>query len=91
MKRIVRLTESDLTRIVRRVIMENEMDITSLEAEIEAADENNPPETLLQKIENFISKMFNNDESKFVRSLRTPKIAEKIQRMRYNKQRRRWS
>ena len=40
MKRIVRLTESDLARIVKRVIREQEEETDSVEMEIEDTDEN---------------------------------------------------
>ena len=50
MKKIIRLTESDLTRIVRRVIREQEE--TSVESEIDAEIDNidRPEPTILQKI-----------------------------------------
>jgi hypothetical protein len=49
-KKIIRLTESDLTRIVRRVIREQEE--TSVESEIDAEIDNidRPEPTILQKI-----------------------------------------
>jgi uncharacterized protein with von Willebrand factor type A (vWA) domain len=56
MKRIVRLTESDLTRIVRRVIKENnlaESEEEAISSEIESMDEDTPDPGLLQKLENF--------------------------------------
>ena len=51
MKRIVRLTESDLTRIVRRVILEEEEAlINSVESDINSINDSNPDPGLLQKI-----------------------------------------
>ena len=80
MKRIVRLTESDLARIVKRVIREQEEEETdSVEMEIENADENDTKglERIIDKLGDGIQKM--KKHNKFMRMLRkhsmkSPKI-----------------
>jgi len=69
MKRIVRLTESDLARIVKRVIREQE-ETDSVEMEIENADENDTKglERIINKLGSDIKKMTKNN--KFMRMLK---------------------
>ena len=57
MKKIIRLTESDLTRIVRRVIKEQESQMTDeqIDMEIENMDENDGG-----KLEEFVKRMGKN-------------------------------
>jgi hypothetical protein len=51
MKRIVRLTESDLTRIVRRVISESEDALVNqIDSELDSIDDNSPQPNPIQKI-----------------------------------------
>ena len=79
MKRIVRLTESDLARIVKRIIREQEEETDSVEMEIENADENDAKglERIIDKLGDGIKKM--KKHNKFMRMLRkhamkSPKI-----------------
>ncbi len=79
MKRIVRLTESDLARIVKRVIREQEEKMDSVEMEIEDTDENDVKglERIIDKLGDGIKKMYKHN--KFMRmlrkhSMRSPKI-----------------
>ena len=79
MKRIVRLTESDLARIVKRVIREQEEKTDSVEMEIEDTDENDTKglERIIDKLGDGIQKM--KKHNKFMRMLRknsmkSPKI-----------------
>ena len=79
MKRIVRLTESDLARIVKRIIREQEEETDSVEMEIENADENDAKglERIIDKLGDKIQKM--KKHNKFMRMLRkhamkSPKI-----------------
>jgi hypothetical protein len=70
MKRIVRLTESDLTRIVRRVIQEEEdAVIGSIESDINLIDDSDPDPGILQKIIDKIENAGHNVED-FVKKLR---------------------
>jgi len=80
MKKIVRLTESDLARIVRRVIREQEEETDSVEMEIENADENDVKglELIIDKLGDGI-KIMGRKNKKFLRmlkkhSMRSPKI-----------------
>ena len=68
MKRILRLTESDLTRIVRRVIREEEVIIGSIESDIDSIDDSNPDPGLIQKIIDKIENAGHNVED-FVKKL----------------------
>lgn len=83
MRRIVRLTESDLARIVRRVINEQtevspaEYDEEEIDMEIEDLDENEDDITLVQKVKMIINKLGRNvkrfrgrQKNKFKRLLR---------------------
>jgi len=79
MKKVIRLTESDLARIVRRVIIEQEEEMDSVETEIENADENDVKglERIIDKLGDKIQKM--KKHNKFMRMLRkhamkSPKI-----------------
>ena len=79
MKRIIRLTESDLALIVKRVIREQEEETDSVEMEIEDADENDVKglERIIDKLGDGIQKM--KRHNKFMRmlrkhSMRSPKI-----------------
>jgi transcription initiation factor IIE alpha subunit len=79
MKRIVRLTESDLARIVKRVIREQEEETDSVEMEIEDTDENDAKglERIIDKLGDGIQKMKRNNKfMKMLRkhSMRSPKI-----------------
>jgi len=59
MKRIIRLTESDLTRIVRRVIKENaltESEEEALVSDIQVMDEEDPDPGLLDRLEQFAAR-----------------------------------
>ena len=83
MKRIVRLTESDLARIVKRVIREQEEETDSVEMEIEDTDENDAKglERIIDKLGDGIQKMKRNN--KFMRmlkkhSMRSPKIKKAL-------------
>ncbi len=83
MKRIVRLTESDLARIVKRVIREQEEETDSVEMEIENADENDAKglERIIDKLGDGIQKM--KRHNKFMRmlrkhSMRSPKIKKAL-------------
>ena len=83
MKRIVRLTESDLARIVKRIIREQEEETDSVEMEIEDADENDTKglERIIDKLGDKIQKMKRNN--KFMRmlrkhSMRSPKIKKAL-------------
>ena len=83
MKRIVRLTESDLARIVKRIIREQEEETDSVEMEIEDADENDAKglERIIDKLGDKIQKMKRNN--KFMRmlrkhSMRSPKIKKAL-------------
>ena len=70
MKRIVRLTESDLTRIVKRVIQEEEdAVIGSIESDIDLIDDSDPDPGLLQKIIDKIENAGHNVED-FVKKIR---------------------
>lgn len=66
MRRIVRLTESDLARIVRRVINEQtevspaEYDEEEIDMEIEDLDENEDDMKLVQKVKMIINKLGRN-------------------------------
>jgi hypothetical protein len=66
MRRIVRLTESDLARIVRRVISEQtevspaEYDEEEIDMEIEDLDEGEDDITLVQKVKMIINKLGRN-------------------------------
>ena len=66
MRRIVRLTESDLARIVRRVINEqtevspSEYDEEEIDMEIEDLDEGEDDITLVQKVKMIINKLGRN-------------------------------
>jgi transcription initiation factor IIE alpha subunit len=70
MKRIVRLTESDLARIVRRVIKEQEESTDSVDMEIEKVDENNVKklEDIINKLGRDVKKMAKNN--KFMKMLK---------------------
>ena len=74
MKRIIRLTESDLARIVRRVINEGQESEENLEKKIESDDEENPDDNTLR----FYVKLPKDKISKFVNK---PHIRRKIERM----------
>jgi superfamily II RNA helicase len=83
MKRIVRLTESDLARIVKRVIREQEEEMDSVEMEIEDTDENDAKglERIIDKLGDGIQKM--KKHNKFMRMLRkhsmkSPKIKKAL-------------
>jgi hypothetical protein len=83
MKRIVRLTESDLARIVKRVIREQEEEMDSVEMEIEDTDENDAKglERIIDKLGDGIQKM--KKHNKFMRmlrkhSMRSPKIKKAL-------------
>ncbi len=83
MKRIVRLTESDLARIVKRIIREQEEETDSVEMEIENADENDAKglERIIDKLGDGIKKM--KKHNKFMRmlrkhSMRSPKIKKAL-------------
>ena len=83
MKRIVRLTESDLARIVKRVIREQEEEMDSVETEIEDTDENDAKglERIIDKLGDGIQKM--KKHNKFMRmlrkhSMRSPKIKKAL-------------
>jgi len=83
MKRIVRLTESDLARIVKRVIREQEEETDSVEMEIEDTDENDVKglERIIDKLGDGIQKM--KRHNKFMRmlrkhSMRSPKIKKAL-------------
>ena len=69
MKKIVRLTESDLARIVKRVIREQE-ETDSVEMEIENVDENDTKglERIINKLGSDVKKMTKNNE--FMRMLK---------------------
>ena len=66
MRRIVRLTESDLARIVRRVISEqtevspSEYDEEEIDMEIEDLDETENDDTLVQKVKRIINRLGRN-------------------------------
>lgn len=66
MRRIVRLTESDLARIVRRVINEQtevspaEYDEEEIDMEIEDLDEDEDDITLIQKVKMIINRLGRN-------------------------------
>lgn len=66
MKRIVRLTESDLARIVKRVIREQEEVSDNVEVEIEDMDENDPKalERFIDKVGDGIKKLTKNNKLK---------------------------
>lgn len=83
MRRIVRLTESDLARIVRRVINEqtevspSEYDEEEIDMEIEDLDEGEDDITLVQKVKRIINRLGRNvkqfkgrQRNKFKRLLR---------------------
>jgi transcription initiation factor IIE alpha subunit len=83
MKRIIRLTESDLARIVKRVIREQEEETDSVEMEIEDTDENDVKglERIIDKLGDGIQKM--KRHNKFMRmlrkhSMRSPKIKKAL-------------
>ena len=83
MKRIVRLTESDLARIVKRVIREQEEETDSVEMEIEDTDENDAKglERIIDKLGDGIQKMKRNNKfMKMLRkhSMRSPKIKKAL-------------
>jgi transcription initiation factor IIE alpha subunit len=83
MKRIVRLTESDLARIVKRVIREQEEETDSVEMEIEDTDENDAKglERIIDKLGDRIQKMKRNNKfMKMLRkhSMRSPKIKKAL-------------
>jgi ribosomal protein L12E/L44/L45/RPP1/RPP2 len=74
MKKIVKLTESDLTRIVRRVITEQES--VDIEAEIDALDENDVDglDEILKKIGRSLHKFARNNKlSRMLRKIGTGK------------------
>ncbi len=66
MRRIVRLTESDLARIVRRVINEqtevspSEYDEEEIDMEIEDLDEDEDDDTLVEKVKRIIKRLGRN-------------------------------
>lgn len=83
MRRIVRLTESDLARIVRRVINEQtevspaEYDEEEIDMEIEDLDEEEDDDTLVEKVKRIINRLGRNvkrfrgrQKNKFKRLLR---------------------
>jgi len=83
MKKVIRLTESDLARIVRRVIREQEEEMDGVEVEIENADENDAKglERIIDKLGDGIQKM--KKHNKFMRmlrkhSMRSPKIKKAL-------------
>lgn len=79
MKRIVRLTESDLTRLVRRIVNEN----TNMQAEvaIENCDENDDM-AMERCVDNLFADMTEEDAENYIMELsrRKPKWLEKLLR-----------
>ena len=82
MKKIIRLTESDLARIVKRVIREQE-ETDSVEMDIENVDENDAKglERIIDKLGDGIRRM--KKHNKFMRmlrkhSMRSPKIKKAL-------------
>ena len=83
MKKVIRLTESDLARIVKRVIREQEEETDSVEMEIEDTDENDAKglERIIDKLGDGIQKMKRNGKfMKMLRkhSMRSPKIKKAL-------------
>jgi hypothetical protein len=85
MKRVIRLTESDLTRIIRRVIKENE----DPEVAIETCDENDDV-AMEECVNKLFSGMSEEDAEKYVNELhmRKPPWLKKLSRWMRNKGRR---
>jgi hypothetical protein len=70
MKRIVRLTESDLTRIVRRVISESEEALANeIDAELDSVPEDGEDPGVIERIVNKIQDA-GHDVEMFIRRLR---------------------
>ncbi len=79
MKRIVRLTESDLTRIVRRVISESEEALANeIDAELDSVPEDGEDPGVIERIVNKIQDA-GHDVEMFIRRLR--RNGKKCQRM----------
>jgi len=70
MKRIVRLNENDLARIVKRVIRESEdVLVDEIDTELDSVDENNPDPGILERIINKIQDA-GHDVEMFIKKLR---------------------
>jgi len=70
MKRIVRLNENDLARIVKRVIRESEdVLVDEIDTELDSVDENNPDPGILERIINKIQDA-SHDVEMFIKKLR---------------------
>jgi hypothetical protein len=70
MKRIVRLNENDLSRIVKRVIRESEEALVDeIDVELDSVDENNPDPGVLERIVNKIQDA-GHDVEMFIKKLR---------------------
>ena len=78
MKKVIRLTENDLARIVRRVIREQEEVSGDVEMNIEDMDENDQTglERFIDKVGDEIKKMKNPKLMRMLKkhSMRSPKI-----------------
>jgi hypothetical protein len=70
MRRIVRLNENDLARIVKRVIRESEeVLVDEIDTELDSVDENNPDPGILERIINKIQDA-GHDVEMFIKKLR---------------------